>query len=403
MSVTKRPRVLCVDDEPNIVDAITRQIKKYYEVHVATSGAEGLEKIHNHEPFAVVVSDMRMPGMDGTAFLKSVKAITPDTVRILLTGQSDLDSTIAAVNEGQIFRFLCKPCPREALLQALEAAVKQYDLVTGEKILLEKTLQGSVKVLADTLSIVHPAAFGIGARLKNHVSDMVAHMDGKESWVVEVAAMLSPIGYITLPPETVDSIYNGVELTEAEREMVDRIPKVTDKLLAHIPRLEEVRKILACRHKSYDGQGSPADDMTGEQIPFGARILRIAADFEELESKGLNSHSALDTMTGREGVYDQEILRKFIEVRGKSEGNTEVREVTVDGLSEGMVFDEDVLTRSGMMLIPRGQEVTVGVIARISNFARRSGIKQPVRVRIPEQTTTDKQEAAVTSGAPTGK
>jgi len=147
MCATKGARVLCVDDEPNVLEGLRRQLCRHFTVATAGGGVAGLEVIERDGPFAVVVSDMRMPGMDGAAFLNRVRERVPDTVRVLLTGRADLDAAVAAVNKGNIFRFLMKPCPSEVLIATLEASAAQYRLVTAERALLEQVLQGSIKAL----------------------------------------------------------------------------------------------------------------------------------------------------------------------------------------------------------------------------------------------------------------
>src|SRR5690349_1193845 len=135
-----KDRVLFVDDEPNVLDGIRRQLRNRVDLETATSAAAGLELIRSRGPFAVVVSDMRMPEMDGARFLARVNEIAPESVRMVLTGQADLDSTIKAVNEGRIFRFLLKPCDPDTLQDVLKSGIEQYRLVNAEKLLLENTL-----------------------------------------------------------------------------------------------------------------------------------------------------------------------------------------------------------------------------------------------------------------------
>ena len=157
-------KILCVDDEPNILNAYKRALRGTFLIETAAGGAEGLAILKGPDPFAVVVSDMRMPGMDGVEFLREVKQIVPDTVRIMLTGNSDQQTAIDAVNRGSIFRFLTKPCSPEDLSQAIDAAIQQYRLVMAEKELPEKTLTGCVKTLTDILSLVNPTAFSRAGR-----------------------------------------------------------------------------------------------------------------------------------------------------------------------------------------------------------------------------------------------
>jgi DNA-binding NtrC family response regulator len=175
MGTASAPRVLCVDDEPNVLEGLRRQLRRHFSVATANGGILALEVLEREGPFAVVVSDMRMPEMDGAAFLGRVREQAADTVRVLLTGQADLDATIAAVNEANIFRFLTKPCPTESLITALNAAVEQHRLIMAERVLLEQTLHGSVKALTDILGLANPTAFGRAARAKKYVGDAVRY------------------------------------------------------------------------------------------------------------------------------------------------------------------------------------------------------------------------------------
>src|ERR1700742_733184 len=131
----KSNRVLFVDDEPRLLEGIQRALHKQVDLQTAASGAEGLLKLRDAGPFALVVSDMRMPGMSGVQFLAKVRTQAPDAVRMILTGQADLDATIAAVNEGHIFRFLTKPINPEKLLLAVNDGLRQHPLQTAERVL----------------------------------------------------------------------------------------------------------------------------------------------------------------------------------------------------------------------------------------------------------------------------
>jgi len=164
MDLETPPKILCVDDEPLILEGLTRQLRRNYQVKTAVGGEAALAVLEKESPFAVVISDMRMPGMNGAEFLKRSLKGWPDTVRMLLTGQTELDAAISAVNEGNIFRFLTKPCAPDALTSALTAAVNQYRLVTTERVLLEQTLHGSIKTLTDILALAQPTAFGRATR-----------------------------------------------------------------------------------------------------------------------------------------------------------------------------------------------------------------------------------------------
>ena len=264
MTAVDRPRVLCVDDEVMVLDGLRAILRRTCEVLTASSGAEGLAIIEATPDLAAVISDMRMPGMDGAAFLHRVAVTTPDTVRVLLTGQTDIESAIAAVNQGQIFRFLTKPCAPDVLVATVKAAVEQHRLITSERVLLEQTLHGSIKALVEVLSLTSPMAFGRASRVKEQVSTLAARVGLKERWPTEVAALLSQLGAVTLPPDTVERLYDGRPLRAQDVEMVKRLPAVTEQLLAHIPRLEPVRAILSSYSRNF-----AADDPSSASIPVG--------------------------------------------------------------------------------------------------------------------------------------
>jgi response regulator RpfG family c-di-GMP phosphodiesterase len=372
-------KILCVDDEQNVLDGLSLNLRRRFEVLTATSGAAALEILQQQgAAITVVVSDMRMPGMDGATFLSRARQALPDAVRILLTGQAELESAIAAVNEGRIFRFLTKPCPPAVLIPSLEAAVEQHRLITAEKVLLEQTLHGSVKTLTEVLSLTNPASFGRATRIKQHVTSLLDQLGIRERWQVEVAAMLSQLGSITLPPETVEKAYYGRPLTEQEQGMVSRAPAVTEQLLANIPRLEEVRAILAAcsspRKRAEPASRSPLVDR-------GAKLLKIALDFDALETQGDPTSRAIDIMRGRRDQYDPEILEAFAAIRRDGGSREDVRELPLSALRAGMIFAEDVKMTNGTLLVARGAEVTTGFAERVRNFL--GTVKEPVRVIIP--------------------
>jgi response regulator RpfG family c-di-GMP phosphodiesterase len=374
-----RVAVLCVDDEPKVLEGIATNLRRKFEVLTAGGGAEGLRTLEANPQIVAVLSDMRMPRMDGAAFLEQARHARPDAVRMLLTGHVDVGAAVLAVNQGQIFRFLIKPCPTPELVDAFERAVEQHRLITAERVLLEQTLRGSVKMLTDLLSLANPAAFGRATRMKTQAVELAKRAGLKQIWQIEVAAMLSQIACITLPAATVEKLYYGQPLSAEERLMADRLPAVADDLLGNIPRLEEVRACLAHRVAAFDGGlGSPSG-LRGEAIPIGARILRIVSDFEALEAQGSSVSLALDTMRGRTGAYDPALLEAFATLRGSATLHEQVREIPLRMVTAGMTFLDDVKAPSGGLLLARGYEVTEALVERVRNFAVRGN----VRVALP--------------------
>jgi response regulator RpfG family c-di-GMP phosphodiesterase len=378
MPANANPKVLCVDDEPLVLEGLSLHLRRAFKVFTASSGAAGLEILAAESDCAVVLSDMRMPQMSGAQFLAKVRELYPDTVRVLLTGQSDLESAILAVNEGQIFRFLTKPCAPNVLLAALGSAAKQHDLVIAERVLLEQTLHGCIKTLTEVLSITNPKAFGRASRAKKHLSDLLSYLGRAKDWQLEVSAMLSQIGCVTLPAEVLDRMYEGKPLGEEEAAMAAGLPRNAERLLAHIPRLEGVREILLHMDDHFE-PSKPGQTLRGDTIPWGARALKVILDFASLEAQMGSTGAALDTMRGKTGWYDPAIMRAFSNVQGKAAAS-EVRSLSVRDLREGMLLHQDIITRTGMLLMAKGHEVTETLLERIANFSRRVGVREPISV-----------------------
>ncbi|MEM7167288.1 MAG: HD domain-containing phosphohydrolase [Planctomycetota bacterium] len=393
---SKKPRILCVDDDPNILEALGRHLRRHYSIATAIRAEAGLRMIDAQAPFEVVIADFEMPEMNGIAFLEQARRRAPDTIRILLTGQADMEAAMAAVNEGAIFRFLWKPCPVPELMKALGAAVRQHDLITSERVLLEQTLQGCIRTLTDVLALCNPAAFGRAMRVRRYVDELSARLPEDERWVLRVAAMLSQVGCVTLPSATAEKLYHGQPLTIEEQAMADHVPGAAAELLAKIPRMEEVREILRYQEKNFDGTGPPRDAVAGNDIPWGARILKIALHYDIVETQSLSEAVAIDTLLGREGMYDPEVLRDFRRRRGQPCRTRKVHEVALELLQPGMVFTEDIHTPGGVFLVARGQEATPGLIRRLRNMAPSCKLQTEFRVAVGQDASGVADEAEAT-------
>ncbi len=393
MSDVTLARILLVDDEPHVLDGLRRLLRTEFAVDTAADPALALERIRNAGPYAVVLSDFQMPQMNGARFLAAARAASPDTSRILLTGQADLTSAAAVVNEGGILRLLLKPAAREDLVDALRAGVDQYRLITAERDLLDNTLRGSVRALTEVLALANPAVFARSTRLRTLVTLIVQASGSAVTWHVELAAMLTQIGAIALPAEILERAEQGLPLDAEARDLLSRLPGTADQVLAGIPRIDQVREAILSQGARYDGQPG-LDERAGEAIPFGGRVLRVASDFDSLESAGTEPASALETMRARTGVYDPKLLDALASVLA-DRSRREPRDLRAGELEVSMVLAADVRTTGGLKLVAKGQELTPSLLERIANYARMaSGIQEPVQVYAPAE-----QLRAVTADA----
>lgn len=378
-------KILFVDDEINILESIARQLRKRFTLQIAGSGQEALQILKDEGSFAVIVSDMRMPGMDGVQLLSTVKDLYPDTVRLMLTGNADQRTAIEAVNKGQIFKFLNKPCSTAILVSSLALAQRQYRLITAEKELLDKTLKGSVKVLSELLSLSNPTAFSRGYRIKNLVVELAQLLKLSQIWKYEIAALMSQIGCITLPGEILNKKHAGIELADEENEMYQNHPKVGAKLLADIPRLESVIGMIAEQLRSYDAFTKEVS--VDEEIAIGAQILKVALDYDLLVFQGKMHSVAVKELFAEKGQYNPEILKLLKDVKLEDE-HVHILTLKVIDISIGMIADEDILAQNGTMLAPKGQEITWSVLQGLWNFSKQVGVREPIRVRLKQ---TDSQ------------
>lgn len=372
-------KILFVDDEQNILDALRRQLRKQFRFDTALGPEQGLKAIKEKGPYAVVVSDLRMPKMDGIEFLRLTKELAPDTVRMMLSGHADLTNAISAVNEGNIFRFLTKPCPIDHLSKALQDGIDQYRLIRAEKELLDDTLKGSIKVLTDILAIINPEAFGRASRLRGMVKSVANCMGILDTWQIETAALLSHMGFVTLPEDTLSKIYRNEELTGEEIQLFQMHPFIASDLIKNIPRMGGVAEIIAYQEKLFDGSGIPANHPGGEKIPLGARILKVALDYDSLQISGKNPKEAFSELTSRNGIYDPRVLKAFEMALG-IEVKYELKSLRIGELREGMIFAEDVTSVEGRLLVAKGQDVTLPLVEKLKNFSRIGPVNEPIRV-----------------------
>ncbi len=366
--------ILFVDDEQNILDSFKRTLRKRFTFDTALGPAEALNLVRTKGPYAVVVSDMKMPEMDGIELLTAIRELHPDTVRIMLTGHGDLEVSMAAVNEGQIFRFLTKPCPTETLIKALEAGLEQHRLVTAERELLRGTLRGSVNVLTEILSLVNPEAFGRGERAKRYIGRMARRMNAKNLWRLELGAMLSQIGGVMLTEEVLQKKFRGEQFTPEEAQVYDMHPSVGANFLTHIPRMAEVAEMIQYQNIRMDDP-----DITP---PLGSRMLKIALDFDDLEHAGKERAEAISDLRNREGAYDPELLAVFEKVIFEEEGYIP-KAVSLKELKEDMILAANLFTLEGHLLLSKGKQLTRAAMLRLQAFHKVYGVKEPIHVRAP--------------------
>lgn len=369
--------ILFVDDEEDILNSFKRQFRKKANISTATSGQEALELMDSEGEFAVIVSDMRMPIMDGAEFLEKAKKKSPNSIRILLTGQTDLNSAISAVNKGQIFRFLSKPCPQDVLQEALKSAIRQYRLINIEKDLLQNTVKGSIELLSELLAIVKPNVFSNFNRIKKYIRHMADELGETNTWDFEVAGMLYGLGYLTLPEELINkALQPNSELSAHEKVILQDVPLTSSKLINHIPRLESIAEMVRLSDKVNHLIHKDAGAEEG-RILLGADMLKIALNFDKRLESGHNHKSAIDLLKSDESL-NQELVEKLSSIQIGHEDN--MITVNVDNLLPGMVLLENMITDNNSTLLAKGTELTEELLVRIKLYTKNQKISRPIHI-----------------------
>lgn len=382
-----KPKVLLVDDEVHVVDSLSQVLRRDFDVRTATNPQEALRGLNEINDLAVVVSDMRMPGMDGATFLHEIMMRRPDVARIMLTGEAGRDGAMRAVNEGQILRFLTKPCPVDEVRKAIEAGVIQHRLIQAERNVLQETLIGCIKVLMEVLAIANPVAFGRAERIQKLAAKVAERFGCTDFWQLEAAAMLSQLGYVTVPQDVLEKVYRGQALSAAEQQKVDAVPDVSNALLEHIPRLEPVIQVLVAL-KYNDAQIAKLGDGT---IGLGTRILGAVIEREALAASGRPRDQILAEMHKKVGRYGEKLLMQLDDCA--SQTTTPVaqpavtkahyeREVLLRDAPPGSRLLCELRTENGTLLVPVNFEVSKTLLERIGNIHPEL-LVSPVRVRLP--------------------
>lgn len=377
-------RILLVDDDPDIISGYQRSLRKSFSIKTFSNPSEALETIRMEEPYAAIVSDYRMPEMNGVEFLSKAKKLSQDSVRMIVTGFADLQIAIDAVNKGNVYRFLTKPLPTDDLILALEDAVELYRLITSEKELLDKTLKGSIKLLIDILSSTLPQVFSQANKNRRLARRIGERLRQNNLWEIEIASMLSQIGCIIVPQEILDKYYSGEDLSDSEMRLFMQNAETGYNLVKNIPRLEQVAEAIKNQYISLEGDQNktlPAN------VPFMAKILSVLNDYSHELIKTNYPNEAMFKVLKKAFKYDDGVLSALKdEISGIGSGMV-IRAISFKQLRIAMILAEDVKDDRGSVLIARGQEITDVLLLKLISISKVRTIVEPILVYDSNKTT----------------
>jgi CheY-like chemotaxis protein len=377
---TEEFRILCVDDEPRVLDGMRRTLGLNFQVTTAEGGARALALLEGPERFAVTISDMRMPGMDGATYLERAAEKAPEMVRLLLTGQSELQAAIRAINHGRIFRFLTKPCDADVLQRAVEDAIEQHRLICAEKELLEQTVYGCVNVLTEMLSLVNPLAFARAARIKRLVQSAVHSLKMADAWQLELAIMLSHLGYVGVAPELLERAYTGKPVTEPERQLLGESTKTAHKLLSEIPRMESVLSIIDCLGGARPSLEGLKPSSKEGRLPWAVHLILAAARADELSHIHPVQRMVIEALEKEK--YDPIIVAALGRADFQRLAQRKTVSISARDIEPGMYLVADAVSENGMLMAKGGQEVTRTIAVLLKRMSARNNLKEPLTVSV---------------------
>ncbi|KLN65053.1 HD domain-containing phosphohydrolase [Vibrio sp. VPAP30] len=385
----KKP-VLLVDDEVNILNSFRRTLRSHVDIDLASSGEQALELI-SQKQYAVIVSDMQMPIMNGLQLLQTVKERSPDTVRMMFTGNADQQTAVDAVNLGDVFRFINKPCTPEQLLSFINSALRQYELVVAEKILLNKTLKGVINVLSDVVSLVSPEISERSNKVQLHMQQLGKELNLKPHWSFEPMVQLSQLGFIIFPQSTLQNISNGKIVTEEDRQLFDQHPCLSSDLLKQIPRMGGIAKTILYQEKGFNGEGNPIDSVQGTELPYGSRMLKVVCDYIKLENAGYTVSDAIEKLDSEQQLYDPSILNAFKSTLGYESPKTFV---DVRYLNPNMIIEQEIRTNRDQLIARKGQRVTPTLMNIVHHCLENNAVTGEVWVTMiePEEQQQNDEE-----------
>ena len=412
--------VLAVDDEPNIVSALRRTLRsRGFTVHTALGGAEGL-KLLDVQPVDAIISDMRMPEMTGAQFLQAARLKMPDAVRVLLTGYADINSTIEAVNHGEIFRYLSKPWDDDVLLSVLHDGLERKRLARERDRLLALTseqnaqlqahaeqleervrertrdlqaandavnaaharitadFQGTVKMLSTILEKRPGLTDGCSRRVAEHVRHLGPRVGlcGDALQDAVYAALLEDLGKLTFPEPWLTTPLHA--LKSRDRDEFIKHPLHGEGYLMSLASLRGAGRVLHSLYERWDGKGMPAH-LEGEAIPLGSRVLRAASEYERLRSGSIETRrfSHEDACTwlrnGSGTRFDPTVSAALAALLNEDASVVPTRTLAVGALKPGMVLARDLTAGIGVLLLSKDHLLDDAMIRRLDSFQRRVG------------------------------
>ena len=399
---TYNKKILYVDDESNLLSSFRSLLRKEdVETHLLQDSTQILQMLEQNGPFSVVLSDQRMPGLTGAELLGKVARVHPDTIRILVTGYSDYNEMISAINTGGINHYITKPWKDDELKQVIHSMSDRYNLSSHNeylvsqlkhknvqlKELLDGTILESTHLLVDILSYINPHAAAQTDRVKATGLPIVEKVEGishKEKWEISIAFDLFNLGFAVMPT-WIQLALNKEGLNAADRFSICNNHQIlAAQLLERIPGFDGAARIIQLSRKDFNGGGSPEDvNVSGKDLPLGARLLKIFVDLDKRRSPHFKDIEILKAMGDQPTKYDVELINMVVDSYNNAE-EFKTKEIMVfpQDLMPGMLVLQTVQTQSGIKLVNPNTVLTKTSLMAIRSWEKLESVMGPIKVEV---------------------
>jgi response regulator RpfG family c-di-GMP phosphodiesterase len=373
-------KLLFVDGEVRTLMVAVRVLQDFFDVDTASCGEDALRAVRERGPYAAVVTDLEIPGIDGVRFLQLLRTCSPATSRLILTAHWDVESLVEAVNATNAFKLLYKPCPVDVMREALSEAVAQRESMRLDALLLEKVVDSAVCVLSDVLALANPEASHRSKRISKLAVSLAEHIGAQNVHQVRIAAALSQIGCVAVSQRGLRPVPKAVGIALAEdAERLDNHYSVAARVLSKISALEPIASIIRLQDRR-GAQAEEAEIQFSTEIKLAAEILRVASDFDmHTVQQGMLPRVAAVRIANRRNAYDPMVVEALAKVVPCGEATQSVS-LNVADIVIGMVLEQGVVTKDGRPLIKVGTEVTETLLTRLRMFANNVGVLEPILV-----------------------
>ena len=360
-------RILLVDDDQSLLNTLERNLGFTFPISIAESAADALKMIQEDaEGFAVVLADMRMPGMDGIELIQEARRSSPETVYMMLTGNQDLATATRAVNDGQVFRFLVKPCEVIEIKTAIQNASDHYRLVMSEKELLHKTFVGSVGLLTEIIDSMQTTVAD-SDQISAMVNLLATELALSANWQRQLASKLCLVGLAMMPDSKAEILRRAPTHSIEHRDVFQELSDIAAKMIERIPRLSGVADILRLLT---EGDGFVPNGEDSPQV--SATLVRIAFYWEILSKNGVPPSTAVAEIQRVLPSLPAK-LTQALPTQVLSTENDTVVEIPASELVEGMVLVEDVVGETGALMVSKGRRLTRPVVAKLQQYSQQTG------------------------------